>query len=73
MDSMIIMEFMDSYMAFTWRYIVDCKQRRFMKGRIFSRIIEDIGKTDGRMAVTSTTFQLVGVLPVDLRIGKEMS
>jgi hypothetical protein len=72
-DPMIIMEFTDNWVAFTLRYVVDFKQRRFIKGRIFSRVLEEIGKTDGHVAVASSTFQPVGVPPVNVRIGREMS
>jgi small-conductance mechanosensitive channel len=69
---MIIMEFTDNWVAFTLRYVVDYKQRRFLKGRIFSRVLEEIEKTDGRIAVASSTFQLVGVPPVVVNIEKEL-
>ena len=71
-DPMIIMECTDNWVTFTLRYVVDYKQRRFIKDRIFSRILEEIGKTDGRVAIASSTFQVVGVPPVDVRIGKEL-
>ncbi len=61
----------DNWIEFTLRYIVDYKKRRAIKDKIFTRILEEIEKTQGRVAIASTTFQLVEAPPIDVRISKE--
>ena len=37
-------------MEFTLRYIVDYKRRRITKDRLFTRILEEVDQTNGRVA-----------------------
>jgi small-conductance mechanosensitive channel len=54
----VIMIVNDNWLEFTLRYVVDFKKRRLIKDKIFTRILEELEKTDGRVAIASTTFQL---------------
>ncbi|MGO9621600.1 MAG: mechanosensitive ion channel domain-containing protein [Desulfobaccales bacterium] len=58
-DSAVTMVFTDNWIEFKVRYIVDYKKRRSIKDRIFSRILEEFAKTQGRVTIASGTFQLV--------------
>jgi len=58
-DSSIFLVANDNWMEFTLRYIVDYKKRRITKDRLFSRILEEVDKTNGRVAMASATFHLV--------------
>ena len=49
----------DNWMEFTVRYIVDYKRRRKTKDELFSRILTAIDGTHGRVAIASTTIQIV--------------
>jgi small-conductance mechanosensitive channel len=49
----------DNWMEFTVRYIVDYKRRRATKDDLFTRILSAIDETDGRVAIASTTIQIV--------------
>lgn len=49
----------DNWLEFTIRYIVDFKERRMTKDRLFERILDVIAETDGRIALASATFHLV--------------
>lgn len=49
----------DNWMEFTLRYVVDYKKRRITKDRLFTRILEEIDQTAGRVALASATFHLV--------------
>ncbi len=49
----------DNWMEFTLRYIVDYKKRRVTKDLLFTRILEAIESTNGRVALASATFHLV--------------
>lgn len=49
----------DNRMDFTLRYVVDYKRRRITKDLLFTRILEEKDKTEGRVALASATFHLV--------------
>ena len=61
----------DNWMEFTVRYVVDYKRRRITKDQIFARIIEELDKTDGRVAIASTTIQIVETPAFDVRLIEE--
>ena len=58
----------DNWLEFTLRYIVDYKKRRTTKDQLFEGIINKITATDGKVAVASTTLQLVDLPVVKLDI-----
>ena len=62
----------DNWMEFTVRYVVDYKKRRIAKDQIFTRILEELDKTDGRVAIASTTLQIVETPAFDVRLMKKM-
>jgi small-conductance mechanosensitive channel len=49
----------DNWMEFTVRYIVDYKRRRATKDELFTRILNAIDETHGRVAIASTTIHIV--------------
>ncbi len=49
----------DNWMEFTLRYVVDYKKRRITKDQLFTRILEEVDLTKGRVALASATFHLV--------------
>src|SRR3990170_630016 len=58
----------DNWMDFTVRYVVDFKKRRSTKDRVFTRILEEFEKTDGKVAIASTTIHLVDMPALDVRL-----
>jgi small-conductance mechanosensitive channel len=72
-DPMIFLIANDNWMEFTVRYVVDYKQRRITKDLLFTRILEEIDKTDGRVSIASTTLQIVDTPAYDVRITKKPS
>jgi small-conductance mechanosensitive channel len=54
----------DNWLEFTTRYIVDYRQRRVVKDRLFTRILEEVDKSQNRIRLASTTFEVVGVPPL---------
>jgi small-conductance mechanosensitive channel len=58
----------DNWMEFTIRYVVGYKGRRATKDSLFTRALEEIEASDGRLAIASTTLQLVDMPPLDLRL-----
>jgi small-conductance mechanosensitive channel len=49
----------DNWLEYTVRYIVDYKKRRSFKNSLFLKILEEIEKTDGRVAIASATVHIV--------------
>jgi small-conductance mechanosensitive channel len=48
----------ENWLEFTLRYIVDYKARRSTKDRIFTRLLEELEKTDGRVAIAATSMEI---------------
>ena len=69
-EPMVTMIANDNWMEFTLRYVIDYKKRRSTKDRIFTRIIEELGKTEGRVAIasTSTDISLAGTPAFDVSV-----
>jgi small-conductance mechanosensitive channel len=67
-DPMVTMVANDNWIEFTVRYVVNFKSRRRTKDRLFTRILEEIEASDGRIAIASATFHLVETPVVDVRL-----
>ncbi|MFH1438314.1 MAG: mechanosensitive ion channel domain-containing protein [Pseudomonadota bacterium] len=66
-EPMVTMTATESAMFFTARYVVDFKKRRTTKDRIFSRVIEEIEKTDGKVSLSTSTLQLTETSVLNVR------
>jgi hypothetical protein len=62
----------DNWMEFTVRYVVAYKRRRITKDQMFTRILEELDKTGGRVAIASTTIQIVETPAFDVRLMERM-
>jgi small-conductance mechanosensitive channel len=69
-EPMITMIANDNWIEFTVRYVVEYRSRRITKDKLFTRILDEIDKTDGRVAMASATFQLVGAPVIDVRTNR---
>ena len=54
----------DNWLEFTTRYIVDYRKRRVVKDRLFTRILQEVDKSQNRIRLASATFEVVGVPPL---------
>jgi small-conductance mechanosensitive channel len=70
-EPMVIMKLTDNWVEFTLRYVVDYKERRNTSDRIFTRILEEIDKTDERVSIASTTIQISEGPPIDVRLSEK--
>ncbi len=68
-EPMISMAANDNWVEFTLRYVVDYKKRRITKTNLFTRILNEVDKTNGAIKFASATFQLVE--PSALKISME--
>ncbi len=60
--------FHDNWIEIAVRYVVNAKKRRVTKDKIFTRILEEINKTEGQVHIASTTMQLVSPHAFDVRM-----
>ncbi|MBK8467509.1 MAG: mechanosensitive ion channel [Chloracidobacterium sp.] len=58
----------DNWIEFTVRYIVDFKKRRVTKDALFTLILDEFEKTDGKVGFASATFQIVETPVFDVRL-----
>ena len=65
---MVTMIFNDNWVEYTIRYVVDYKQRRSIKDILFSRLVEEIEKSDGKISLASATFEMVGMPNLNVRL-----
>ncbi|PKN76788.1 MAG: transporter [Deltaproteobacteria bacterium HGW-Deltaproteobacteria-10] len=72
-EPMVTLVVTDNWMEFTIRYVVDYKKRRITKDILFTRMIEEIDKTSGRVGIASTTLQLVDLPEFKVRTNDRMS
>jgi small-conductance mechanosensitive channel len=56
----------DNWVEYTVRYVVDYKRRRVTKTELFTKILNEVEKTNGAIKFASATFQLVE--PSDLKV-----
>jgi len=67
-DPMVTLTANDNWIEFTLRYVVDFKFRRRTKDLLFSRILEEIDQTEGRIGIASATFHLVEAPPLRVKL-----
>ncbi len=63
---MITLALTDNWLEFTARYVVDYRKRRSTKDRLFTRILEEIDASNGRIHLASSTFELVNAPNFDV-------
>ncbi|MBL8859228.1 MAG: mechanosensitive ion channel [Planctomycetes bacterium] len=66
-DPLVTMVANDNWIEFTVRYVVYYRKRRLTKDQLFTRILDDVERTGGRVALASATFEVVGLPPIELR------
>jgi hypothetical protein len=57
----------DNWLEYTVRYVVDYKNRRRTKDRLFTRILEEVDRSHGKIVLASATFELVGAPPITIQ------
>lgn len=67
-EPMITLKATDNWIEFTVRYVVDYRKRRWMRDHLFTRILEEIDKSENRIRLASATFEMVPGSTVDVRV-----
>ncbi|MFZ2651202.1 MAG: mechanosensitive ion channel domain-containing protein [Burkholderiaceae bacterium] len=57
-----------NWIEFTLRFVVDYKLRRFTKDRLFTRLLEEIDKTEGRVGIAASTLNIEKVAPLEVHL-----
>ena len=70
-EPMITLRATDNWIEFTVRYVVDYRRRRWMKDYLFTRILEEVDKSNNQIRLASATFEMVpgSTIDVNLRQG----
>ncbi len=66
-EPMITLVANDNWIEFTGRYIVDYRKRRFVRDRLFTRILEEVDKSKNKIRLASATFELVNMPRLDVQ------
>ena len=68
LDPRVFLVANDNWMEFTLRYVVDYKKRRLTKDLLYTRVLEDVDQTSGRVSLASATFHLVETPEIKVRL-----
>ncbi len=61
----------DNWVEFTLRYVVNYKKRRWTKTELFTKILNEVDKTNGQIKFASATFQLVEAPKIHVKMDKD--
>ncbi len=67
-EPMVTMTGDENWLSFTVRYVVDYKKRRTTKDLLFTRILEEIDKTEGEVALAGATLAITETPTIDVHI-----
>ncbi len=67
---MITLRATDNWIEFTVRYVVDYRKRRWMKDHLFTRIPEEVDKSDNQIRLASATFEVVTGSTLDIHLSR---
>jgi len=67
-DPEVTLIFHDNWIELTGRFITDYRKRRHTKDRIFTRLLEEIDKTEGQVGIATATFELAESPPLQVRL-----
>jgi len=67
-EPMITLRTTDNWIEFTVRYVVDFRKRRWMKDHLFTRILEEVDRSENRIRLASATFEVVPGSTLDVTV-----
>jgi small-conductance mechanosensitive channel len=67
-EPMITLQANDNWIEFTVRYVVDFRKRRWMKDHLFTRILEEVDKSENQIRLASATFEVVPGSTLDVNL-----
>lgn len=70
-EPMVTIAATDNWIEFTLRYVVDFKKRRSTRDRLFTRILQEVEKSGGRIQMASATSEIVALPKLQIHIDAE--
>jgi small-conductance mechanosensitive channel len=67
-EPMITLAATDNWIEFTARYVVDYRKRRAVRDRLFTRILEEVDQSNGRIRLASATFEITNLPRLDVEL-----
>lgn len=67
-EPMVTLVANDNWLEFTVRYIVDYRTRRSVKDRLFTRILEEVDESGGRIRLASATMEIANLPAFDVSL-----
>jgi small-conductance mechanosensitive channel len=61
-----------NWIELTLRYVVDYKQRRATKDLLFTRILQEIDKSEGQIGIAASTLNIEKLAPLEIRVADEV-
>ena len=67
-EPMVTIAATDNWIAFTLRYVVDFKKRRSMRDQLFTRFLEEVEKSEGKIRMASQTSEIVALPQLHIKL-----
>ena len=61
----------ENWLIFTLRYVVDYRQRRTTKDKLFMQLLDEIDRYSSRVEIASTTLNIEKLAPLDVRLTRK--
>ena len=61
-----------NWIELTLRYVVDYKRRRIIKDQLYTRILEEVDASGGRVGIAASTLNIEKVAPIEVRIAEDL-
>ncbi len=58
----------ENWIEFTLRYVVDYKARRSTKDKLFTRVLEEIDNSSGKIGIAAATLNIEKLAPLDISV-----
>lgn len=68
-EPMVTLRATDNWLELTLRYVVDYRSRRRVADRLFTRVLEEVARSEDRIRLASATFEIVHVPRLEVDVG----
>lgn len=69
-EPVVTLQATDNWIEFTARYIAAYQERRTVRDRLFTRVLEEVDKSGNRIRLASATFEIVNLPRVDVALAE---
>lgn len=70
-EPMVTIALTDNWIEFTLRYVVDFKKRRSTKDLLYTRFLESVSQSEGKIQMASQTSEIVSFPSLEVKFSKE--